>query len=184
MRAVVQRVSRARVLVEPGGEADLPAPRGGHGEGGQPAAGTGRTPGSRVSGEIGAGFCVLLSVGPGDTEATADHLAERVARLRVCADPAGRMNLDLEQSGGAVLVVSQFTLHADTSHGHRPSFLGAAAPDAARGLCASFVRALERRGLRVATGEFGALMQVELVNDGPVTLVLTSGEGPWPADAG
>jgi D-tyrosyl-tRNA(Tyr) deacylase len=157
MRAVVQRVSRARVLVESG---------------------------ERVTGEIGPGFCVLLSVGPGDTEATADHLAERVARLRVCADPAGRMNLDLEQSGGAVLVVSQFTLHADASRGHRPSFVGAAPPDLARNLYESFVRALERRGLTVATGEFGALMQVELVNEGPVTLVLTSGEGPWRADAG
>jgi len=169
MRAVVQRVRHARVLVESGGEGGDPAPAG------RPA---------RVTGEIGPGFCVLLSVGPRDTEATADHLAERVARLRICADPAGKMNLDLEQTGGAVLVVSQFTLHADSSRGHRPSFLGAAPPDLARNLYESFVRALERRGLRVATGEFGALMQVELVNEGPVTLVLTSGEGPWRADAG
>ncbi|MGA9114587.1 MAG: D-aminoacyl-tRNA deacylase [Candidatus Dormiibacterota bacterium] len=184
MRAVVQRVSHARVLVESGGEAALPAPGGGQGTGAEPAAGTRPGPGSRLAGEIGPGFCVLLSVGPGDTVATADHLAERVARLRICADPAGRMNLDLEQSGGAVLVVSQFTLHADTSRGHRPSFLGAAPPDLARNLYESFVHALERRGLTVATGEFGALMQVELVNQGPVTLVLTSGEGPWRADAG
>jgi len=76
-----------------------------------------------VTGEIGPGFCVLLSVGPGDTEATADRLAERIAQLRICADPAGRMNLDLHQIGGEVLVVSQFTLHADASGGHRPSFL-------------------------------------------------------------
>lgn len=184
MRAVVQRVSRARVLVESAGEAALPTSGDGRGRGTEAAWGSPPAPGTRVTGEIAAGFCVLLSVGPGDTEATADHLAERVARLRICADPDGRMNLDLEQSGGAVLVVSQFTLHADSSRGHRPSFLGAAAPDLARGLYESFVGALERRGLRVATGEFGALMQVELVNDGPVTLVLTSGEEPWRADAG
>ena len=145
-------------------------------EGGEPAM--------RVTGEIGPGFCVLLSVGPGDTEATADRLAGRVARLRICADPAGRMNLDLHQSGGEVLVVSQFTLHADTSGGHRPSFLGAAPPDLARRLYARFGATLAGLGLTVAYGEFGAMMQVELVNDGPVTLVLTSGEGPWAADAG
>jgi D-tyrosyl-tRNA(Tyr) deacylase len=137
-----------------------------------------------VTGQIGAGFCVLLSVGPDDTEATADHLAERVARLRICADPDGRMNLDLGRTGGAVLVVSQFTLHADSSRGHRPSFIRAAPPDLARRLCDRFRAALEGLGLSVQTGEFGALMQVELVNDGPVTLVLSSGEGPWPADAG
>jgi D-tyrosyl-tRNA(Tyr) deacylase len=137
-----------------------------------------------VTGEIGPGFCVLLSVGPGDTEATADRLAGRIARLRICADEAERMNLDLEQTGGAVLLVSQFTLHADASHGHRPSFLGAAPPDLARRLCEHFRTALERRGLTVASGEFGAQMQVELVNDGPVTLVLSSGEGAWLADAG
>lgn len=169
MRAVVQRVRHARVLVESGGEGGDPAPAG------RPA---------RVTGEIGPGFCVLLSVGPRDTEATADHLAERVARLRICADPAGKMNLDLEQTGGAVLVVSQFTLHADNSRGHRPSFIRAAPPELARYLCERFAAALRRLGLSVATGEFGALMQVELVNDGPVTLVLSSGEEPWPADAG
>ena len=124
MRAVVQRVSQARVLVESGGGGRPPHSRGGgHGTGTEPVAGTRPGPGSRVTGGIGPGLCVLLSVGPGDTEATADHLAERVAGLRICADPAGRMNLDLRQSGGAVLVVSQFTLHADTSRGHRPSFL-------------------------------------------------------------
>ena len=183
MRAVVQRVSR-RVLVESGGEAALPASGAGSGRGPKRPGGTRPAPGTRVAGEIGGRLLRAALGRSGDTVATADHLAERVARLRICADPDGRMNLDLEQSGGAVLVVSQFTLHADSSRGHRPSFLGAAAPDLARGLYESFVGALERRGLRVATGEFGALMQVELVNDGPVTLVLTSGEEPWRADAG
>ncbi|MGA3183424.1 MAG: D-aminoacyl-tRNA deacylase [Candidatus Dormibacteria bacterium] len=164
MRAVVQRVRHARVLVESGGL--------------QP------DPETRVTGEVGPGFCVLLSVGPGDTEATADHLAERVARLRICADPAGRMNLDLHQTGGEVLVVSQFTLHGDASGGHRPSFLGAAPPALARRLYERFGATLADLGVPVAYGEFGALMQVELINDGPVTLVLSTGEDPWKADAG
>jgi D-tyrosyl-tRNA(Tyr) deacylase len=176
MRAVVQRVSHARVLARSRAADGHPAPT--H------PAGPETDPAERVTGEIGPGFCVLLSVGPGDTEATADRLAERVARLRICADDEERMNLDLEQTGGAVLLVSQFTLHADASHGHRPSFLGAAPPDLARRLCDRFGATLERRGLTVATGEFGAQMRVELVNDGPVTLVLSSGEGPWLADAG
>jgi D-tyrosyl-tRNA(Tyr) deacylase len=155
MRAVVQRVSHARVSV--GGE---------------------------TVGEIGAGLCVLLSVGPGDTEAIADHLAERVARLRVHPDQGGRMNLDLERSGGSILVVSQFTLHADTTRGHRPSFLGAAPPELARDLCDHFIEAIRALGVPVAAGRFGAHMEVEIVNDGPVTLVLSAGEGPWVADAG
>ena len=176
MRAVVQRVRRARVLVESGGQEADPA-----GRARPPAA---DAPETRVTGEIGPGFCVLLSVGPSDTEATADRLAERVARLRICADPAGKMNLDLHQTGGEVLLVSQFTLHADASSGHRPSFLGAAPPDLARRLYERFGVTLASLGLPVAYGQFGATMQVELVNDGPVTLVLTSGEGAWAADAG
>ena len=112
------------------------------------------------------------------------RLAGRVATLRVFADDAGRMNLDLAQAGGSVLVVSQFTLHADTSRGHRPSFIRAAAPGEAERLYGVFVEALRDRGLAVETGRFGAHMEVELVNDGPVTLVLTSGEGAWEADAG
>jgi D-tyrosyl-tRNA(Tyr) deacylase len=99
-------------MVESGGQEADPA------AGARPPAAA--APETRVTGEIGPGFCVLLSVGPGDTEATADRLAERVARLRICADPAGKMNLDLHQTGGEVLVVSQFTLHADASGGHRP----------------------------------------------------------------
>ena len=155
MRAVVQRVSRASVRVD-----------------------------GETVGEVGAGLCVLLSVGPGDDAARARHLAGRVATLRIFADDAGRMNIDLAQAGGQILVVSQFTLHADTSRGHRPSFIGAAPPAQARELCDVFVEALRERGLAAATGVFGAHMEVELCNDGPVTLVLSSGEDPWPADAG
>ena len=155
MRAVVQRVSRACVTVD-----------------------------GETTGSIDAGLCVLLSIGPGDDNAVADRLAGRVATLRVFADPEGRMNLDLLAAGGAVLVVSQFTLHADTSRGHRPSFIRAAAPDLATQLCDRFVETLRVRGLQVETGRFGADMAVDLCNDGPVTLVLSSGEDPWEADAG
>ena len=137
-----------------------------------------------VAGEIGPGFCVLLSVGPRDTEATAVHLAQRVATLRICADEGGRMNLSLDQTGGAVLVVSQFTLHADSSRGHRPSFIAAAPPELARHLYDIFAGTLRGLGLTVATGQFGAFMEVEIVNDGPTTLVLSSGEAAWAADAG
>lgn len=139
---------------------------------------------SRVVGEVGPGLCVLLSVGPSDTEAIAEHLAQRVAGLRIMSDEDGRMNLDVGKSGGSVLVVSQFTLHADTSRGHRPSFIRAAPPDLARDLCNRFAGVLRSLGLTVATGEFGAHMEVEILNDGPVTLVLTGGEPPWIADAG
>jgi D-tyrosyl-tRNA(Tyr) deacylase len=135
-------------------------------------------------GSIGAGLCVLLSVGPQDDERTAGRMAARVAGLRILPDATGRMNLDLGATGGAVLVVSQFTLHADASRGHRPSFIGAAPPEAAERLYERFADELRGRGLAVATGRFGAHMEVELVNDGPVTLVLSSGEGPWNADCG
>ena len=155
MRAVVQRVTRASVRV------------------------SGETVGS-----IATGLCILLSIAPDDDEATAARLAGRVATLRIFADTEGRMNGDLAGAGGAALVISQFTLHADTSRGHRPSFIGAAPPDRAAQLCEAFVAALRARGLAVETGRFGAHMEVELVNDGPVTLVLSSGEPDWPADAG
>lgn len=155
MRAVVQRVSRAGVRV------------------------SGETVGS-----IGAGLCVLLSIGPEDDEATAARLAGRIATLRIFPDAEGRMNRDLGGIGGAALVVSQFTLHADTARGHRPSFIRAAAPDRAAQLCEAFVVAFRGLGHTVETGRFGAHMEVELVNDGPVTLVLSSGEPDWPADAG
>lgn len=140
--------------------------------------------GGETLGEIGLGLCLLLSVGPADDERTAQRLAGRIAGLRIFADAAGKMNLDLQAAGGSLLVVSQFTLHADTSRGHRPSFIGSAPPDLAERLYHEFVAALRTLGLSVATGRFGAHMEVEIVNDGPVTLALTSAEGPWPADAG
>jgi D-aminoacyl-tRNA deacylase len=155
VRAVVQRVSRASVDV--GGE---------------------------TLGAIGAGLCVLLSVGPTDDEAVAQRFASRIAALRIFLDGDGRMNLDLAASGGAVLVVSQFTLHADTSRGHRPSFIRAAPPEQADTHYQAFIAALRQLGHRVETGRFGAHMTVDLANDGPVTLVLTSAEPDWPADAG
>lgn len=155
MRAVVQRVSRARVTVA-----------------------------GETAGAIERGLCVLLSVGPEDTDAVAQRLAGRVATLRIFPDDAGRMNRDVSAASGAVLVVSQFTLHADTSRGHRPSFIRAAPPELASRLCDVFTAALAQSGLPVATGRFGAHMDVELVNDGPVTLVLSSAEAPWQADAG
>ncbi|HEY7926891.1 MAG: D-aminoacyl-tRNA deacylase [Candidatus Dormibacteria bacterium] len=155
MRAVVQRTARAAV----------------------------RVAGSTI-GEIGAGLLVLIGVGPEDDERSADRLASRVAGLRIFADNDGRMNREVSQVGGRVLVVSQFTLLAVTNRGHRPSFVRAAPPEQGERLYRRFVEALRGRGLVVATGEFGAHMDVELVNDGPVTLVLTSGEGPWNADAG
>lgn len=155
MRVVVQRTSRAAVRVA-----------------------------DEVIGQIGAGMVVLLGVGPDDNDVVAERLARRVATLRMFPDAAGRMNLDLAQSGGAALVISQFTLYADTSKGHRPSFIRAAPPDLAQRVCDAFAAALRALNLPVATGRFAAHMEVELVNDGPVTLVLSSGEGNWDADAG
>jgi D-tyrosyl-tRNA(Tyr) deacylase len=135
-------------------------------------------------GAIAAGLCVLLSVGPTDDEAVAERFAGRIAGLRIFPDADGRMNLDLAASGGDVLVVSQFTLHADASRGHRPSFIRAAPPEQADALYQAFVAELRRLGHRVETGRFGAHMIVDLANEGPVTLVLTSAEPDWPADAG
>ena len=155
MRAVVQRVSRAAVDVD----------------------------GERV-GAIGVGLCILLSIGPEDDDEVARRFAGRIATLRIFPDAAGHMNLDLAAAGGAALVVSQFTLHADTSRGHRPSFIRAAAPERAAELYESFAAALRTLGFTVATGRFGAHMDVDLVNDGPVTLVVSSGEPAWRADAG
>ena len=135
-------------------------------------------------GAIGSGLCIFVGAGPDDTEATARHLAGRVATLRIHADAAGRMNLDLLSTGGEALVVSQFTLYGDTSRGHRPSFIGAGDPEAAARLCAVFAEELRARGVSVAEGRFGARMALSVENDGPVTLVLSSGERPWAADAG
>ena len=141
MRAVVQRVARARV-----------------------------TPG----GEIGRGLCVLLGVAGGDGEEQAARLAGKVARLRIFPDDDGRFDRSVEDVAGSVLVVSQFTLAGDCRKGRRPSFDAAAAPEVARPLYEEVVRGLEAGGIRVATGQFQAMMQVSLVNDGPITLLLDS----------
>ena len=143
MRAVVQRVSRAKVSV--GGE---------------------------TVGEVAAGWLVLLGVAPGDSRKQADWLAEKVANLRAFTDAEGKMNLSVQDVGGSVLVVSQFTLYGDCQKGRRPSFTGAAPPAVAEPLYEAFVEALKLLGVPVATGRFAADMQVELVNDGPVTFVI------------
>jgi len=141
-----------------------------------------RTSGARVRvdgevvGEIGAGLAILLGVGPDDDEAVADALARRAAGLRIFDDAAGKTNLSLLDVGGEALVVSQFTLYADTRRGRRPGFTGAAAPEIAERLYRRFAEALRALGVRVATGRFGALMAVELVNDGPFTIWLDSGD--------
>ena len=140
MRAVVTRVSSASVSI-----------------------------GGTVEGAIEQGFLVLLGVGPGDTEAVCDKLAEKICNLRVFEDENGRMNLSLEQVGGALLVVSQFTLYADTSS-RRPGFTGAARPDLAVPLYERFMEQCRRRGFQVEHGAFGADMAVQSVNDGPVTI--------------
>jgi D-tyrosyl-tRNA(Tyr) deacylase len=127
---------------------------------------------STPGGEIGAGVCVLLGVADGDGEEAAARLAGKVARLRVFGDDDGRLDRSLLDSGGHVLVVSQFTLIADTARGNRPSFAGAAPPERAEALYERFCDELRALGVPVATGVFGAKMAVELVNDGPVTIVL------------
>jgi D-aminoacyl-tRNA deacylase len=128
--------------------------------------------GGEVVGRIGRGLLALVGVVPGDTPATSAAAADRLAGLRCFDDAAGRMNLDAAAVAAAFLVVSQFTLAADLSRGRRPSFTGAAPPEAAAPLVEALVGELRRRGLVVETGRFGAAMEVELVNDGPVTFVL------------
>lgn len=145
MRAVLQRVAAARVEV--GGE---------------------------VVGEIGPGLLVLVGVAKGDTAADVAWLAEKTAALRIFEDEAGKMNLSVAEAGGAVLAVSQFTLLADCRKGRRPGFSDAAPPEAADALYNDYVAALRATGLTVATGVFRAMMQVHLVNDGPVTMLLDS----------
>lgn len=124
----------------------------------------------RINGEIARGYLVLLGVGPGDTEETAVRLAEKICNLRVFEDENGKMNLSLEQVGGSILVVSQFTLYADTSS-RRPGFTGAAKPEQAVPLYETFMSHCRARGFEVRHGEFGADMQVASVNDGPVTIL-------------
>ena len=145
MRAVVQRVSRASVNV--GGE---------------------------ITGEIALGLLVLLGVAEDDSRADADYLSEKIAGLRIFEDDAGKMNLNLADVGGAVLAVSQFTLFGDVRRGKRPSFDAAARPERARELYDYFVQRLRALGLRCETGRFQAMMDVELVNRGPVTILLDS----------
>lgn len=123
-------------------------------------------------GEVGAGLCVLLGVARGDDERAAARLAEKVARLRIFENDEGRFDRSLLDAGGAVLAVSQFTLISDTAKGNRPSFSDAAPPEVAEPLYEAFCTALRGLGVEVATGRFGARMAVELVNDGPVTIVL------------
>src|SRR5215210_4945545 len=141
-----------------------------------------RTTGARVRvdgdtiGEIGRGVVVLLGVGPEDDEQTADALARRVAELRIFDDPEGRTNRSLLDVGGDALVVSQFTLYADTRRGRRPGFTHAAAPELAERLYLRFAETFRSLGVLVATGRFGAVMEVELVNDGPFTIWLDTAE--------
>lgn len=125
-----------------------------------------------VSGEIGVGVLLLVGVAQDDTPEMAKKLARKVAKLRIFSDEMGKMNLALVAVGGSVLSVSQFTLYADTRSGNRPSFTGAAAPDHARALYEAFNAALRSEGLTVAEGIFGADMKIELLNDGPVTILL------------
>ena len=145
MRAVVQRVKRAWVDIE-----------------------------GRTVGKIGQGLLVFLGVGDGDSEKDCDYLANKIAHLRVFSDDRGLMNLSLIEIGGMVLVVSQFTLWGDCRKGRRPSFTRAARPERARDLYGYFIETLRGKGLKVATGEFQEMMDVHLVNAGPVTLLLDS----------
>lgn len=145
MRAVVQRVSRAKVTVA-----------------------------GRVTGEIERGLLVLLGVSTVDTGSDADYLVDKIANLRIFEDDGGKMNLSLSDIDGQMLVVSQFTLYGDTRRGRRPSFIAAAGGEKAKTLYEYFVSRSYEAIQKVATGEFGAMMDVELINDGPVTIILDS----------
>ena len=145
MRAVLQRVTRARVLVD-----------------------------GDVAGEIGLGLVVLIAVGLEDTAATPSSMAEKIVNLRIFGDEQGKMNRSLLDTGGAILAVSQFTLYGDARGQRRPSFIHAAPPEQGKALYEEFVRALQALGVRVATGVFQTHMSVEIVNDGPVTILLDS----------
>ena len=145
MRAVVQRVTGARVEVA-----------------------------GDIVGEIADGFLVLLGVARDDAQTDADYLAEKIVNLRVFTDEQGKMNLSLLDTGGAMLVVSQFTLYADTRRGRRPSYIDAAEPDRANALYEYFVERVRAQGIKVETGIFQAMMKVSLINDGPVTILLDS----------
>ena len=129
---------------------------------------------NQVVGSIERGWMILLGIGPSDTDATAAELAEKIATLRVFEDAGGKMNLSAADVGAEMLVVSQFTLYADMSRGRRPSFVGAASSSVAEPLVDRFVALLRERGFKTEAGRFGAMMEVELVNDGPVTIVLST----------
>ena len=145
MRAIIQRVKEARVEVE-----------------------------GEVAGRIGEGMLILLGAGKDDSEEDAEYLAEKILTLRIFEDSEGKMNLSVTDTGGEVLVVSQFTLYGDCRKGRRPSFDKAAPPELAESLYELFVRELKERGVKVETGRFRAMMDVHLVNSGPVTLMLDS----------
>ena len=145
MRAVVQRVSRAQVVID-----------------------------GEIAGQIGLGLLILLGVGRDDTEVDANYLAEKIAGLRVFEDDSGKMNRSVQDVGGSVLAVSQFTLYGDVRRGKRPSFDRASPPEKARQLYESFVARIRSTGLRCETGRFQERMKVELVNEGPVTILLDS----------
>lgn len=142
MRAVVQRVTKSSVAVD-----------------------------GKIVASINLGLNILLGVGPGDDEAKARQLAYKIAHLRIFSDPEGKMNLSVKDLQGEALVVSQFTLYANTQKGHRPSFVGAAGPEIASPLCDRFIDLLQQEGVPCQAGIFGAHMQVEIANDGPVTIL-------------
>jgi D-tyrosyl-tRNA(Tyr) deacylase len=135
---------------------------------------------TKITGQIGIGLLVLLGVGKNDTSSDADYLLDKVAGLRIFPDPSGKMNLSLSDIGGSLLVVSQFTLYGDCRKGRRPSFDQAAPSEKAEGLYAYFIEMARNRGLRVETGMFQAMMEVHLVNEGPVTIIVDSPPGERP----
>ena len=139
--------------------------------------------GGTVVGSIGEGLVILLGVGPDDTDLTAADLARRIAELRIFRDDGGRTNRSLLDTGGSALIVSQFTLYADTRRGRRPGFTSAGPPELAERLCRRFAGALETLGVTVASGRFGAEMAVEIVNDGPFTIWLDTAGSEPPARA-
>ncbi|HHW74031.1 MAG TPA: D-tyrosyl-tRNA(Tyr) deacylase [Firmicutes bacterium] len=147
MRAVVQRVERASVAV-----------------------------GAEIIGKIGPGLVVYLGVGRDDSAADCSYLAKKIAGLRIFEDESGRMNLSVRENGGSILCISQFTLYGDCRRGRRPSFTAAALPEKAAELYEEFCTRLSEEGLAIARGRFGAMMQIEQVNDGPVTILLDSGK--------
>ena len=143
MKTIIQRVSHADVTID-----------------------------GQISGQIGSGLLVLLGVGPEDTEETADYIAGKIVNMRIFEDDNQKMNRSVKDIGGEILVVSQFTLYADCKKGNRPSFTGAASPDAAAALYEYFIKKLTELGIHTESGEFGADMKVSLLNDGPVTIPL------------